>query len=71
MEKLWQEYPMTRYCAARNLKEKNRLCYNNNCTMKKVAIGIPDPDPGGQKMTNKNRKKVNKFKFLKCWIFFF
>jgi hypothetical protein len=28
----------------------------------------PDPDPGGQKITNKNRKKL--VIFYKCWMFY-
>jgi hypothetical protein len=30
-----------------------------------------DPDPGRQKCPTKNIKKVNKFLFLKCWMFSF
>jgi hypothetical protein len=31
----------------------------------------PNPDPGGQKMTHKKKKKVHKFNFMKRWIFSF
>jgi hypothetical protein len=31
----------------------------------------PNPDPRREKMTNKSRKKVNKFNLFKYWMFYF
>jgi hypothetical protein len=33
-----------------------------------IRIRNPDPDPGAQKVTHKN-KKGKKFHVLKCWMF--
>jgi hypothetical protein len=51
----------------------NITCFESGSAWIHVDSGLPDLDPGGQKLPTKKKKlkKEKKFHVLKCWMFSF